>query len=171
MLSGETAIGDDPVNVVRTMSRIALRADEEMDYEAWARQLAEIRMTDETIDAASVTDAMTMATWRATHELGIDHILCISGSGFTVRSMARFRPNATILGFSTNEATVQQLTLSWGTTPVLMEKGGSNEEMVVEAIRLARDAGHVGSGDRVAVLAGSDSRSRSTNILRIEQVP
>ena len=85
--------------------------------------------------------------------------------------MARFRPNATILGFSTNEATVQQLTLSWGTTPVLMEKGGSNEEMVVEAIRLARDAGHVGSGDRVAVLAGSDSRSRSTNILRIEQVP
>lgn len=171
MLSGETAIGDDPVNVVRTMSRIALRADEEMDYEAWARQLAEIRMTDETIDAASVSDAMTMATWRATHELGIDHILCISGSGFTVRSMARFRPNATILGFSTNEATVQQLTLSWGTTPILMEKGGSNEEMVVEAIRLARDAGHVGSGDRVAVLAGSDSRSRSTNVLRIEQVP
>jgi hypothetical protein len=43
--------------------------------------------------------------------------------------------------------------------------------MVAEAIRLARDAGHVGSGDRVAVLAGSDSRSRSTNVLRIEQVP
>ncbi len=171
MLSGETAIGRDPVNVVRTMSRIAQRADEEMDYEAWAKQLADLRMTNEDADAASVTDAMTMAAWRATGELGIDNVICISGSGFTVRSMARFRPEANILGFSVNEATVQQLTLSWGTTPMLMDSGGSNEEMVKEALRLAKSSGHVRPGELVGVLAGSDSRSRSTNVLRIEQVP
>ena len=171
MLSGETAIGDDPVNVVRTMSRIARRADEEMDHEAWAEQLAELRMTDTERGAASVTDAMTMAAWRAAQELGVDNVLCISGSGFTVRSIARFRPEAQILGFSANPATVQQLTLSWGTVPMLMEKGGSNEEMVTEAIRLARAAGHVRTGELVAVLAGSDSRSRSTNVLRLERIP
>ncbi len=171
MLSGETAIGDDPVNVVRTMSRIARRADEEMDYEAWATRLAEIRMTDDAAGAASVTDAMTMAAWRAADELKIENVICISGSGFTVRSMARFRPSANILGFSTSEATVQQLTLSWGTTPLLMETGGTNEEMVTEAIRLAKGAGHVRPGELVGVLAGSDSRSRSTNVLRVERVP
>jgi pyruvate kinase len=171
MLSGETAIGIDPVNVIRTMSRIARRADEEMDHEGWAKNLAEIRMTDETAGAASVTDAMTMATWRATQELGIEHVLCISGSGFTVRSIARFRPEAEILGFSVNEATVQQLTLSWGTTPMLIEPRDSNEDMVAEAIRHAKAEGHIRSGDSVAVLAGSDSRSRSTNVLRIERVP
>ncbi len=171
MLSGETAIGVDPVNVVRTMSRIARRADEEMDHEAWARQLAEFRMTDEEAEAASVTDAMTMATWRATKELGIEHVLCISGSGFTVRSIARFRPEAEILGFSVNESTVQQLTLSWGTTPILIEPRESNEAMVTEAVRHAKAEGMIRSGESVAVLAGSDSRSRSTNVLRIERVP
>lgn len=171
MLSGETAIGVDPVNVVRTMSRIARRADEEMDYEAWAQQLSEMRMTESDAGSASVTDAMTMATWRAAAELGIDNVLCISGSGFTVRSMARFRPEANILGFSTSEATVQQLTLSWGTTPILMSSGGSNEEMAFEAIRLAKAAGHVRAGELVGVLAGSDSRSRATNVLRLERVP
>jgi pyruvate kinase len=171
MLSGETAIGADPVNVVRTMSRIARRADEEMDYEAWAERLAELRMTDEDSGSASVTDAMTMATWRATQELGIESVLCISGSGFTVRSIARFRPEAQILGFSVNEATVQQLTLSWGTTPMLIAARDSNEDMVKEAVRHAKAEGHVRSGESVAVLAGSDSRSRSTNVLRIERVP
>ena len=170
MLSGETAVGADPTNVVRTMSRIARRADEEMDYPGWARRLAEMRMTDRS-ESTSVTDAMTMAAWRATQELGVENVLCISGSGFTVRSMARFRPEANILGFSVNEATVQQLTLSWGTTPMLMGKGGTNEEMVAEAMRLAKSAGHIRTGELVAVLAGSDSRSQATNVLRIERVP
>lgn len=171
MLSGETAVGADPVNVVRTMSRIARRADEEMDYEAWASKLAAMRMTEEGAEPASVTDAMTMAAWRATDELGIESVICISGSGFTVRSMARFRPEANILGFSTNEATVQQLTLSWGTTPMLMSAGGSNEEMVAEALMLAKSAGLVRANELVGVLAGNDSRAQATNVLRIERVP
>ncbi len=171
MLSGETAVGADPVNVVRTMSRIARRADEEMDHGAWAEQLARLRMTGEEGAASSVTDAMTMAAWRATTELGVTNVLCISGSGFTVRSMARFRPEANILGFSVNESAVQQLTLSWGTTPMLMESGGTNEDMMVEAIRLAKAAGHVRAGELVGVLAGSDSRAQATNVLRIERVP
>ena len=170
MLSGETAVGADPTNVVRTMSRIARRADEEMDYPGWARRLAEMRMTDRS-ESTSVTDAMTMAAWRATQELGVQNVLCISGSGFTVRSMARFRPEDNILGFSVNEATVQQLTLSWGTTPMLMGKGGTNEEMVAEAMRLAKSAGHIRPGELVGVLAGSDSRAQATNVLRIERVP
>ena len=170
MLSGETAVGADPTNVVRTMSRIARRADEEMDYPGWARRLAEMGMTDRS-ENTSVTDAMTMAAWRATQELGVQNVLCISGSGFTVRSMARFRPEANILGFSVNEATVQQLTLSWGTTPMLMGKGGTNEEMVAEAMRLAKSAGHIRPGELVGVLAGSDSRAHATNVLRIERVP
>ena len=171
MLSAETAIGVDPVNVVRTMSRIARRADEEFDYRLWAERLAELRMTDSEAGAASVTDAMTMAAWRAAGELGIETILAISGSGFTVRSMARFRPQAQIIGLSHNLATVQQLTLSWGTLPILVDDRGSNDEMVAQAVRVARETGHVRSGELVAVLAGADNRSRSANVLRLERVP
>ena len=172
MLSGETAVGIDPANVVRTMDRIAQRADEEFDFELWAERLAELRMTDDsTHDAASITDAMTMAAWRAADGLGISTILAISGTGFTVRSMARFRPQARIIGMSHNERTVQQLTMSWGTTPLLVEDKGSNDEMVRQAVAMARDRDFVRSGEIVAVLAGADNQSRSANVLRLERVP
>ena len=171
MLSAETAIGVDPVNVVRTMHRIVRRADESFDYGGWAANLAKLRMTMNDSSEHSVTDAMTMAAWRAASELGVSTIVCISGSGFTVRSMARFRPTARILGFSHNPRTVKQLTLSWGTTPIQLDAGGSNEEMVRRALILARDGGYVRAGELVAVLAGMSTAARSTNVLRVETVP
>ena len=171
MLSAETAIGVDPVNVVRTMHRIVRRADESFDYGGWAANLAKLRMTKSDTSEHSVTDAMTMAAWRAASELGLSTIVCISGSGFTVRSMARFRPTARILGFSHNPRTVKQLTLSWGTTSIQLDAGGSNEEMVRRALMLARDAGYVRAGELVAVLAGMSTSARSTNVLRVESVP
>ena len=171
MLSAETAIGVDPVNVVRTMHRIVRRADESFDYGGWAANLAKLRMTKNDSSEHSVTDAMTMAAWRAASELGLSTIVCLSGSGFTVRSMARFRPTARILGFSHNPRTVKQLTLSWGTTSIQLDAGGSNEEMVRRALILARDAGYVRAGELVAVLAGMSTAARSTNVLRVETVP
>jgi pyruvate kinase len=171
MLSAETAIGVDPVNVVRTMHRIVRRADESFDYGGWAANLAKLRMTKSDTSEHSVTDAMTMAAWRAASELGLSTIVCISGSGFTVRSMARFRPTARILGFSHNPRTVKQLTLSWGTTSIQLDAGGSNEEMVRRALILARDQGYVRAGELVAVLAGMSTSARSTNVLRVESVP
>ncbi|MFQ5558184.1 MAG: pyruvate kinase alpha/beta domain-containing protein, partial [Acidimicrobiales bacterium] len=67
--------------------------------------------------------------------------------------------------------TVQQISLSWGTTPVLVSDKGSNDEMVAQALKVACDTGQVRSGELVAVLAGADNRSRSANVLRLERVP
>ena len=90
--------------------------------------------------------------------------ICISGSGFTVRSMARFRPAANILGFSTNEAAVQQLTLSWGTTPMLMQKGGSErgDGGRSDAPRQGRGARSPGRTRRRARRLRQPQRSRPT---------
>jgi len=171
MLSGETAVGVNPAGVVATMSRIAERADDEFDHRAWAAELADLRLTDITDPDTSITDGMTMAASRAIAELGVGTILCISGSGFTVRSMARFRPAARILGFSANERTVRQLTLSWGTEPIHLPSEGSIEVRVADALASARDGGQVAVGELVGVLAGTNVKSRSTNVLRLELVP
>lgn len=65
----------------------------------------------------TVTLGMTNAAWRATlEETGASAIICITHTGYTVRSIARFRPQAKILGFSTDPQTLRQLTLSWGAT-------------------------------------------------------
>ena len=169
MLSAETAVGHDPVATIATMARVADRADAEFDYDAWARRIRLLRSEAVGDGGARITDAMTAATWRAATEMGVAAILCISDSGFTVRSIARFRPKMPIIGFSPRERTVRQLSLSWGTVPVLASGNVDSVSTMDEMIVAARDGGHVRSGDVVAVLAGTGGRS--TDMLRLARVP
>jgi pyruvate kinase len=171
MLSAETAVGHDPVAAVATMARVAERADAEFDYDAWARRIRLLRTGAVGDGGARITDAMTAATWRAATEMGVAAILCISESGFTVRSIARFRPRMPIIGFSPQERTSRQLTLSWGTVPVHVHHHVDNLATMDELILAARDGGHVRTGDIVAVLAGAGGNSRSTDVLRLARVP
>lgn len=172
MLSAETAVGVDPPGVVKTMAQLAGRADEEFDHNTWGRRLADFRSTVEADNPIeSITDAMTHAAWRAALTLEIRALICISGSGFTVRSMSRFRPRARILGFTVDDRTAQQLTLSWGVTPYLLSNDGGYEDRVNTAVRQARHAGEVRSGDLVAVLAGIDPQAHATDVLRIVRIP
>ncbi|MGI9621500.1 MAG: pyruvate kinase [Acidimicrobiales bacterium] len=173
MLSAETAIGDHPVESVATMARIAARADDEFDYDTWALRVAELRQRARASDDPSenITDAMTMATWRAANELDLAALLCISGSGFTVRSMARFRPHTPILGMTANERTAQQLTLSWGVAPEVIEAEWSYEFRVAKAVEHGRSVGLIRTGDLIGVLAGMVGDSQATDVLRIMRVP
>lgn len=171
MLSGETAIGDHPVRAVEVMAAIAQRADEEFDHTGWARRLAELSMTNTADPDQAVTDAVTMATWRAANQLDVKALVCISASGYTVRSMARFRPNAPILGMTTDERTAQQLTLSWGVTPVQIDPEWSYEFRVNKAIEHAKKENLLRAGDLVAVVAGMVGGASSTDTLRLMRVP
>lgn len=171
MLSAETAIGLDPVHNVATMARIAARADQEFDYDGWPQDLtAPMAEAGEDTEAA-VTNAMSNAAHRAAADTGATAILCLTRSGATVRSIARFRPRARILGFSTDERTVRQLTLSWGSTPELIQGNDVGDELVPKAIDLALAAGEVQRGDLVAVLAGSgELHGQATDMLRLIRV-
>ena len=171
MLSGETAMGDDPVNAIATMARIAKRADDLFDYEDWARDLSEMHMTSVTDTDDAISDAMSMAGWRAALETGAEAIICLTSTGFTVRSIARFRPQARILAFSPDERTVRQMSLSWGVRAYPIE-ALPIDEMINRALELARTRGEVRSGDLVAVLSGSpEYQGRATDTLRLMRVP
>ncbi len=173
MLSAETAVGHDPVAAVDAMSRVAARADQEFDFDAWARRIRLLRRSAVGESAgARITDAMTAAAWRAATEMDVAAIICISDTGFTVRSMARFRPSMPILAFSPDERTVRQLTLSWGTVPLRAESRVDTSDRMDELIVAARDAGMVRTGQLVAVLAGAGDRTiRATDVLRLSRVP
>jgi pyruvate kinase len=171
MLSAETAVGRDPAHVVATMARIANRADDEFDYGGWAHRLRRDRLSESQGIDTAVTDVMTMATWRAAAEIDAKAIICISRSGFTVRAIARFRPQAPILAFSPDPRTVQQLSLSWGATPMLIDRIEDNNSTVLRALEQAKMAGYVRTGDVVAVLAGSSATVGATDTLRMVRVP
>ena len=168
MLSGESAIGHDPINAVATMARIAARADDEFDYDAWGARVHEIASTMEPHIDDTVTLGMTNAAWRAALETGASAIICITHTGFTVRSIARFRPQAKILGFSTDPQTLRQLALSWGATPQILDVDYQADNVIGRVVEQARENGLIRRGDLVAVLSGSrEYPGQATDSLRL----
>ena len=173
MLSGETAVGRDPANVVSVMSDIAERADAAFDYDAWPAWLAAMNQQPNISREASITNAITSAAQRAANEIGAAAILCVSASGFSVRSIARFRPRAKIIGFSPNPRTINQLKMSWGTTPYLLDTTtGDETENARRAIECAKEHGEIVTGDLVVFAGGSSLYDgRVTDNVRIIRVP
>lgn len=168
MLSGESAIGHDPVNAVATMARIAERADDEFDYDAWGQRIHEEAVTLHPHVDDTVTLGMTNAAWRAALETGASAIICITRTGFTVRSIARFRPQAKIIGFSDDDQTLRQLTLSWGATPVKLDGDPLSPNAIAHVVQTARERSLVRRGDLVAVLSGSpEYPGQATDSLRL----
>ena len=77
-----------------------------------------------------------------------------------------------MLGFSPEPRTINQLALSWGTTPYLLEASGASDELTERAIALAVAKGEIRSGDVVVVAAGSEfAKGRVTDTVRIITVP
>jgi len=171
MLSAETAIGHDPALVVRTMARIAERAEREASYAQWANRLGRVQRESFAEGPERITQAISHAAWQAAADIGVDAILCCTRSGRTVSAMARFRPLTKMLGLSPSERTVRAMALTWGVTPIAVGTYGSTDDLVWCVIEAAVTAGHVGVGDVVAVLAGApDQMDGATDVLRIVRV-
>jgi pyruvate kinase len=171
MLSAETAIGHDPASAVRTMARIAARADRAFDSRAWGEGVRGNVEENGRTDVDAITDAVTAAAWRAALELEAAAIICWSGSGHTVRAMSRFRPPAALLALSPDPRTVRQLSLSWGAIPIEVADASNEQEATERGLAIARDAGYVQSGDTVVVVSGSAQLGRrisdSLRLLRV----
>lgn len=172
MLSGETAIGHDPVGVVSTMASIAERAEAEASYRQWAARLGRIQREEWDSASDRITAALTHAASEAAVDVGASAILCCTSSGRTAKAMARFRPGPRLLALSPHERTVNQLALSWGVEPLRLDTYDSTDEMVWFSVERAVDDGRVGHGETVVVLAGTRSRAAKTaaDVLRIVQV-
>ncbi|CAB4364508.1 MAG: pyruvate kinase [Actinobacteria bacterium] len=172
MLSAETAVGLDPPAVVRTMNRIAARAEREASYAQWASRLGRIQRDQWPDGPDRITMAITHAAGMAAVDAGATAILCCTRTGRTARAMARFRPVPLLIGLSPDPVTVRTMALSWGVRSLEVGTYHSTDELVWYAVERAVQAGLIGSGDTVLVLAGAPDRpsGASTDVLRIVRV-
>ena len=174
MLSAETAIGADPALVVRTMARVAARAEAEADYAGWGSRLSRRKASvgdGRSATAGDITAAMRHAAWQVASDAGAAAILCCTRSGLTARAMARYRPESLLIGLSPQPRTLRQLALSWGVVPMSVDTYASTDELVWYAVEAAVKAGVVRAGQVVAVLAGAPDRDlQATDVLRLVPV-
>ncbi len=163
MLSGETAIGAYPVEAVRTMAALALRAEE---------SLPEYGHLQHTISEAAnkLADAVSQAAITMAQHLDAAAIVTLTETGFTSRSISKFRPQCPILAITVSPDVVRKLSMNWGVTALLFDGDRSDGEMLRFAVRRARQLGYVARGDIIVATHGVDQQTRSTNMIQVMTV-
>lgn len=164
MLSGETAAGKYPVEAVRTMANIAIKAEMDIDYEKRFR-------TRDVHDFPNITNAISHATVTTAIDLNAAAIVTVTKTGQTARMISKFRPQSPIIGCTTNEMVSRQMNLSWGVTPILCEEKFTNDELFDHAVARAEECNLVKSGDLLVITAGVPlGISGTTNIMKVHIV-
>lgn len=164
MLSGETAAGDYPIESVKTMAKIAERAERDIDYKARFSKRS-------IIEQPNITSAISHATCTTAHDLGAVAIITVSKSGKTAGMISKYRPNCPIISGTTDPTVQRQMNLSWGVIPIIIEEQKNTDELFDHVVNVAAKANLVKNGDLVVITAGVPlGISGTTNLLKVQLV-
>lgn len=163
MLSGESAAGKYPVQSVEVMARIVSQTEQNIHYSK--------RFLNTEFKIKNVVDAISHAACGMAIDIHAKAIAVCSLSGMTIRMVSRFRCPADILGLTTDERTWHKLSLSWGVTPVMIEKCDSTDVLFYQAKCKVKETFDLSQGDRLVITGGIiTGGSGNTNIIKAEIV-
>ena len=168
MLSEETAVGHYPVEAVRFLDGIARTTEDKFPYDDWLQRYN--RFFRESLD--SISDAISYAACELARDLQAKAIYASTASGTTARLICRFRPAMPVIAITTKEETVKRLCLSWGVFPLLIEKLKNVDQMLELVKTMAVQQGHLTSGDRLVITAGTPlGTTGATNLIKADYIP
>lgn len=164
MLSGETAAGKYPLESVKTMYNIAMKAESALDYK-------QIFKTKSDINGVSSTNAISKATCTTAQDLGASAILTATSSGYTASAVSKFRPKAPIIAATTSEIVMRRLSVVWGVYPVLSAESNSTDEVIDLSIHSALEKDLIEQGDLIVITAGIPvGVSGTTNLIKVHTI-
>jgi pyruvate kinase len=160
MLSEESAVGDYPVEAVKTMAQVAEETEKILEprYQFVGRK-------------KSVPEAISFAAISLARDLQVEAFLIPTSSGSTARMIARYRPQHPIIAISPDRQTVKMLCLVWGVYPVSVHGFQSTDVMLRVAQKKALELGIVKRGDIVAITAGLPlHQAGTTNMITVKPI-
>lgn len=161
MLSGETSVGDFPVETVSTMARIVEKTEREGH--------AEIHTID--WDPHTTGGILAKAAAEVAERIGARYLVAFTKSGDTGRRLARLRSPIPMLVFSPERSTRQTLTLTWGVDTQITPEFNLQEDMVEAVDHHLRDRGMIEVGERIVIVSGSPMGvPGKTNNLRVHKI-
>jgi pyruvate kinase len=160
MLSGETAMGEYPVQAVQTMDRIARAIEPSLGYR---------HQIPEATEDPTIGNAMSNAACDLAEALGAAAILVPTFTGRTASAVARLRPRRPIVALTHKEWSVHQMAIEWGVTPLGIPECRDVEDLWNRSMEAAKEAGLVESGDTVVITAGTAVNiPGSTNVIKVD---
>ena len=164
MLSGETSVGQYPIQVVQTISKI-ISGVENSPLIKVPNTLPEIH------SKRVITKAICFQACNIANELKASAISTLTNSGYTAWQISSWRPSAMILVFTSNKRILSQLGLLWGVRCVFYDNFVSTDKTVEEVNNLAVKKGFVKKGDLVINLAAMPVVNKGqVNTLRISRL-
>ncbi|MCF8008285.1 MAG: pyruvate kinase [Halanaerobiales bacterium] len=164
MLSGETAIGNFPVNAVKTMANIANEIERSDTYK-------DNLSSNVTSKAETVTEAISIGSCEIASGLSANAIITATGSGSTARMVSKCRSLTPIVAVTPNDIALHNLTLSWGVYPIMADDSKSTDEMMDNSISVALKNELVNEGDLVVLTAGVPvGTPGTTNLIKVDIV-
>ncbi|MEK7163083.1 MAG: pyruvate kinase [Patescibacteria group bacterium] len=163
MLSEETTIGNYPVKVVETMTRISRHIEEHFDYEEILRH--------KHLLPKSISDSISFSVVSVAHNIDAKVIVALTETGHTARMIARYKPKQPILTLTANEKTFRQMALSFGCRSRLIENFNRISIMIEEAKKLSVKYKMAKAGDKIVIAAGVPfGKSGTTNLLIVQVI-
>jgi pyruvate kinase len=164
MLSGETAAGNYPVQVIQKMTQI-IEAVEDSPLINVPQNTPQIK-TKRFITKTICKNAALMANL-----IEAKAICTLTNSGYTAFQISAWRPSAHILVFTSNKRIVTQLNLLWGVKSFFYDKNVSTDDTVTDVNEIARQKGFVVKGDFLINLAAMPIKDKGmVNTLRVSEI-
>lgn len=164
MLSGETSVGNYPVQVIEKMSQI-IEAVEDSPLIQVPQNTPQIR-TKRFITKTICHHAASMA-----NVIKAKAICTLTNSGYTAFQISAWRPQSHILVFTSNKRILTQLSLLWGVNSYFYDKFVSTDDTVTDVNEIAREKGYVEKGDFLINLAAMPVVDKGmVNTLRVSEI-
>lgn len=164
MLSGETAIGQYPIETVNVMRSIIQEAEADFNYRTFFDQHSMFVYHD-------VPSAVTLATVKTAYSSNAKAIFAFTRGGSTARLLSRLRPSMPIIAMTANEKSFHQLAFNWGVIPYKSEPCQSLVDGFRTISAFALENQLVGYGDLVVMTAGTPfGISGTTNMMIVESI-
>jgi pyruvate kinase len=164
MLSGETSVGNYPVQVIEKMTQI-IEAVEDSPLILVPQNTPQVR-TKRFITKSICHHAAMMA-----NIIKAKAICTLTNSGYTAFQISAWRPSAHILVFTSNKRILTQLNLLWGVKSFYYDKFVSTDDTVTDVNDIAREKGFVDKGDFLINLAAMPITDKGmVNTLRVSEI-
>ncbi len=164
MLSGETAVGSYPIEVVKVMNAIIKETEDDFSYYEFFKHGTQRVFYD-------VPSSVTQASINTAYSANAKAIFAFTTSGSTARLLSRLRPEMPIIAMTPSEKVYHQLALVWGVIPILCADILNIEDAKKRISDFALARGLVKYGDLVVITAGTPfGRAGTTNMMIVDSI-
>ena len=160
MLSGETSVGEFPLEAVRTMARIIARVEQDS---LTPPPLTHVPRTKRGVISYAARDIGERLDAKA--------LVAFTSSGDTVRRLARLHSRLPLLAFVSRPEVRSQLALTWGTETFIVPHTDSTDDMIRQVDQALLELGRYKRGDLVVIVAGAPPGTvGSTNLIQVHRI-